>query len=59
MFLFNKYIEFCNNKINSKVVEKKGELPFDEIPLVYKPDMAYEFITTKDPPYNRCTIKNI
>lgn len=57
LVLVNKYIEFCNNKMNSKVVENKGDIPLEEIPSIYEPDMAYEFITTKKPPYNRSTIK--
>ena len=39
------------------IVSNEGNANPDEIPSIYEPDNAYLFITTKDPPYNRTTIK--
>jgi integrase len=57
LILVNKYIQYCNNIMNSKITSNKGEVSLEEMPSIYEPDMAYEFITKKNPPYKSTTVK--
>ena len=55
--LVKQYIQFCNNKMNDIIISNNGNNNPDSIPSIYEPDNAYNFVTTKNPPYNRTTKK--
>lgn len=57
LILIKKYINFCNEKMNSKIESIDNNVDDLNIPSLYDPENAYEFVTTKKPPYNRTTIK--
>lgn len=57
LILVKKYINFCNEKINNKLNFSQNNEFIEEIPSIYDPENAYEFITKKKPLYNRTTVK--
>lgn len=57
LILVKKYIKFCNDKIHDKMVSSDKSNSFNEIPSIYNPENANEFITTRKPPYHRTTVK--
>ena len=55
--LIRKYENYCSKELAKKIESSKGELKPEEIPSVYNPQNAYNFICSKNMKYKRSSVK--
>ena len=53
----HKYTEFCNNKLEEDIYNSNGNINLANLPIIYDPKNAFDFVTNENSNYKRSSVK--
>lgn len=53
----HKYTDYCKNKLEADIYKSNGNINLSNIPIIYDPKNAFDFVTNENSNYKRSSVK--